>query len=147
MSSLKGRNVVLGVTGSIASYKAADIASKLSQAGALVDVILTPAAQQFVSSLTFRSLTHRSVVTDMLDADSELAVEHVALAERADVVLIAPATANTIAKLAYGFVDDPITATVLATTAPVVIAPAMDAKMYQAAVTNENIKRLSLIHI
>lgn len=142
MSSLKGRNVVLGVTGSIASYKAADIASKLNQAGALVDVILTPAAQQFVSSLTFRSLTHRSVVTDMLDADSELAVEHVALAERADVVLIAPATANTIAKLAYGFVDDPITATVLATTAPVVIAPAMDAKMYQAAVTNENIKRL-----
>jgi phosphopantothenoylcysteine decarboxylase/phosphopantothenate--cysteine ligase len=142
MSDLKGRNVVLGVTGSIASYKAADIASKLSQSGALVDVILTPAAQQFVSSLTFRSLTHRSVVTDMLDADSELAVEHVALAERADVVLIAPATANTIAKLAYGFVDDALTATVLATTAPVVIAPAMDAKMYQSPVTDENIKRL-----
>lgn len=142
MSVLQGRTIVLGVTGSIACYKAADIASKLAQAGALVDVILTPSAQRFVSSLTFRSLTHRAVVTDIFDPESELAVEHVALAERADAVLIAPATAHLLAKLAAGLVDDALTATVLATAAPVLIAPAMDAKMYQAEVTQENLRRL-----
>lgn len=142
MSALQGRNIVLGVTGSIASYKAADIASKLAQAGANVDVILSPSAQEFISALTFRSLTHRPVVTDLFDTESEIAVEHVALAERADAVLIAPATANSIAKISAGLVDDALTATVLATSAPVVIAPAMDAKMYQAAVTKENIQRL-----
>lgn len=142
MSVLQGRTIVLGVSGSIACYKAADIASKLTQAGATVEVILTPSAQKFVSALTFRSLTHRPVITDVFDPESELAVEHVALAERADAVVIAPATANIMAKLAAGIVDDALTATVLATSAPVLLAPAMDAKMYQARVTQENRRRL-----
>ncbi len=142
MSALQERDIVLGVSGSIACYKAADIASKLAQAGALVDVLLTFSAQRFVTPLTFRSLTHRPVVADLFDPESELEVEHVALAERADVVLIAPATAHVIAKLAAGLVDDALTATVLATTAPVLLAPAMDAKMYEASVTQDNIRKL-----
>jgi phosphopantothenoylcysteine decarboxylase/phosphopantothenate--cysteine ligase len=139
---LAGKNVVLGVTGSIAAYKAADLASKLTQGGALVDVIMTEAATEFIAPLTFRSLTHRSVVTKMFDPDSELAVEHVALARRADIVLIAPATANTMAKLAWGLADDPITTTVLATEAPVLLAPAMDAHMYEAPATQANVAKL-----
>src|SRR3989338_2001872 len=96
---LKESYVVLGVTGSIACYKALDIASKLTQAGAYVDVAITKSALEFVKALAFRSLTHRPVVSDLFDPDSELSVEHVALAERADVVLVAPATAHTLAKL------------------------------------------------
>ncbi len=137
-----GKNVVLGVTGSIAAYKAVDIASKLTQKGVAVDVVMTKAAQQFVTPLTFRSITHRPVVIDMFDLASEFSVEHVALAERADVVVIAPATANTIAKLAAGIADEMICSTVLATRAPVIIAPAMDAGMWQNPVTQENVNRL-----
>ncbi|MDA1096782.1 MAG: bifunctional phosphopantothenoylcysteine decarboxylase/phosphopantothenate--cysteine ligase CoaBC [Chloroflexi bacterium] len=140
--ALRGRQIVLGVTGSIASYKAADIASKLAQAGALVDVILTKSAQQFIPALTFRSLTHRAVVTDLFDTTSEEAVEHVALARRADAVLIAPATANVIARLAHGLVDDTLTAVVLATQAPIMIAPAMEGRMWSNVVTQENVARL-----
>ena len=137
-----GKNVVLGVTGSIAAYKAVDIASKLTQKGVAVDVVMTKAAQQFVTPLTFRSITHRPVVIDMFDLASEFSVEHVALAERADVVVIAPATANTIAKLAAGIADEMICSTVLATRAPVIIAPAMDAGMWQNPVTQENVNKL-----
>ena len=138
----QGKNVVLGVTGSIAAYKAVDIASKLTQKGITVDVVMTKAAREFVTALTFRSITHRPVVTDMFDLASEFSVEHVALAEKADVVVIAPATANTIAKLAAGIADEMICSTVLATKAPVIVAPAMDAGMWQNAVTQENINRL-----
>lgn len=141
-SPFEGKRVVLGVTGSIACYKAVDLASKLVQGGALVDVLLTHSAAQFVTPLTFRSITHRPVVTDVFDPNSELSVEHVALAERADVVVVAPATAHTIAKLALGLADDALTTTVLATTAPVVVAPAMDAHMYENPVTLENVDRL-----
>ena len=116
--TLQGRNIVLGVTGSIASYKGADLASKLTQAGALVDVIMTRSAMEFVTPLTFSSLTHRTVVRDLFDADSETSVEHVMLAKRADAVIIAPATANVIAKIVHGLADDMLTATVLATAAP-----------------------------
>ena len=119
-----------------------DLCSKLVQGGALVDVILTEAAQKFVTPLTFRSITHRPVVTDVFDAESELSVEHVALAERADVVVIAPATAHTIAKLALGLADDALTTTVLATAAPVLVAPAMDAHMYDNPATQENLDTL-----
>lgn len=139
---LADKVVVLGVTGSIAAYKAVDIASKLTQAGAQVEVILSPSATEFITPLTFRSLTHRPVVTDMFDPDSEWSVEHVALAERADVVLIAPATANTIAKLANGIADDMVGTTVLATKAPVVIAPAMNVNMYENSITQDNVARL-----
>src|SRR3990172_5955751 len=100
--ALLNRTVVLAVTGSIAIYKAVDLTSKLVQVGAVVDVIMTKAATQFVTPLTFRSLTHRPVVVDLWDPASELSIAHVAMAERADVVVVAPATANTIAKLASG---------------------------------------------
>ncbi len=139
---LKGKHVVLGVTGSIACYKAADLTSKLVQSGALVDVVLTENAERFLSPLTFRSLTHRPVFTSLFETESELSINHVALAERADVVLVAPATANTMAAMAAGLAGDPLTATVLATKAPVVIAPAMDGNMWQAEATQANVKTL-----
>lgn len=134
--------VVLGVTGSIAAYKAVELASKLTQEGTSVNVVLTDAAQQFVTPLTFRSVTQRQVVTDMFDPTSEYSVEHVSLAERADLVVIAPASANTIAKLAAGIADNILCCTVLATKAPVVIAPAMNVNMYENRITQDNIARL-----
>lgn len=139
---LAGRNIALGVTGSIACYKAADLASKLTQAGALVDVIMTREARRFLTPLTFQSITHRPVVTDVFDPQSELSIDHVAIAERADAVIVAPATANTIAKVAQGFADDALTTTILATQAPLIVAPAMDAHMYDNAATQRNISTL-----
>lgn len=139
---MKGKTVVLGVTGSIAAYKAAELASQLTQAGAQVEVIMTEAATQFITPLTFRNITGRPVVTKMFELASEYSVEHVALAEAADVVVIAPATANTIAKIAAGIADDMLSCTVLATKAPVIVAPAMDVNMYENPVTQENIARL-----
>lgn len=139
---LRSRNIVLGVTGSIACYKAADVASKLVQCGANVDVILTRAACEFVTPLTFRSLTGRPVFTDMFDPVSDLAEEHVELARRADLVLVAPATATTIARLATGLADDFVSLTVLATQAPVLIAPAMDSQMWAAPATRANVATL-----
>ena len=139
---LTNKHVVLGVTGSIASYKAVDLASKLVQAGALVDVIMSYGATRFVTPLAFRSITHREVVTDTYDVSSEFANEHVALARRADIVVIAPATVNCIAKLAVGLADDPLTTTVIATTAPLLVAPAMDADMFGHPATQENLEKL-----
>ncbi len=141
-SPLEHKRIVLGVSGSIACYKAVDLCSKLKQAGAEIDVILTHGASEFVTPLTFRSITHRPVITDTFDANSELSVEHVALAERADIVVIAPATAHTIAKLAQGMADDPLTTTVLATAAPVLVAPAMDAHMYEHPAVKANLETL-----
>ena len=142
MTPLQGRNIVLGVTGSIAAYKAADLTSKLVQAGAVVDVILTPSAREFVTPFTFRSLTGRAVYTDMFQPATDEREEHVGLARRADAVLIAPATATTIARLAHGLADELVSLTVLATTAPVVVAPAMDAQMWEAAATQANVATL-----
>ncbi len=139
---VKDKVVVLGVTGSIAAYKAVELASQLTQAGARVDVIMTEAATQFVTPLTFRSVTGRPVVTKMFELSSEYSIEHVSLAEAADVVVIAPATANTIAKIAAGMADDMLSCTVLATKAPVVVAPAMDVNMYENQVTRENLAKL-----
>jgi phosphopantothenoylcysteine decarboxylase/phosphopantothenate--cysteine ligase len=139
---LTDKTIVLGITGSIAAYKAADIASKLVQAGARVEVIMTESATRFVTPLTLRSITERPVVTSMWEMDSEFSIEHVALAEAADAVVIAPATANTIAKLAGGIADDMLTCTVLATRAPVIIAPAMNDNMYTNPVTRENLSKL-----
>ncbi len=134
--------VVLGVTGSIACYKALDLASKLTQAGGLVDTIMSYGATRFVTPLAFRSITHRPVVTDTFDPDSELSVEHVALAQRADILVAAPATAHLIAKVAAGLADDPLTTTILATAAPVVVAPAMDGHMYENPATQQNLATL-----
>ncbi len=139
---LAGRNVVLGVSGSIAAYKAADLASKLVQAGADADVVMTTAAEEFIAPTTFEAITRRPVTTGLFQANSELNIDHVALALRADVVLVAPATANTLAKLALGLADDPLGATVLATEAPLVIAPAMDAHMWDNPATTRNVETL-----
>ena len=139
---LADKHVVLGVTGSIACYKAVDLASKLVQAGALVDVVMSYGATRFVAPLAFRSITHREVVTDTYDASSEFANNHVALARRADIIVIAPATVHCLAKLALGLADDPLTTTVIATQAPLLVAPAMDAAMYDHPATQENLDRL-----
>ena len=141
-SVLHGKNIVLGVTGSIACYKALDLASKLVQAGALVNTIMSYGATRFVTPLAFRSITHRPVVTETFDPDSELSVEHVALAESADILVVAPATAHFIAKMAAGLADDPLTTTILATRAPMMVAPAMDAHMYDNPATQENLSKL-----
>lgn len=140
--TLTNKTVVLGVTGSIAAYKAAYLASQLTQAGADVEVIMTEAATKFITPITFRSITGRPVVTEMFDLASEYSVEHVALAEAADVVVIAPATANIIAKLAAGIADDMLSCTVLATKAPVIIAPAMNVNMYENPITQDNLVKL-----
>ena len=139
---LANKHIVLGVTGSIACYKALDLASKLVQAGALVDTIMSYGATRFVSPLAFRSITHREVVTDLFDPHSEFSSEHVALAQQADIVVIAPATVHCIAKLAAGLTDDPLTTTVIATQAPLLVAPAMDANMFDHPATQENLGKL-----
>jgi phosphopantothenoylcysteine decarboxylase/phosphopantothenate--cysteine ligase len=141
-SPIQNKRIVLGVTGSIACYKAADLASKLVQSGALVDTVLTEAAREFVSELTFKSLTHREVHTSLYSPNSNLSINHVALAESADLIIVAPATANTIAKIANGISDDVLTTTILATTAPIIIAPAMDANMFDNPATEANVTTL-----
>ena len=137
---LEGRRIVLGVTGSIASYKAADLCSKLRQAGADVEVVMTVAATQFITPLTFQSLTGREVVVDMFAARE--AEAHVEVARRADALVIAPATADCLANLAHGMTPDIVTLTALATTAPVLIAPAMDSQMWANAATQANVSLL-----
>ncbi len=139
---IKGKTVILGITGSIAAYKAVDIASKLTKTGTRVEVVMTESATRFISPLTLRSVVGRPVVTSMWELSSEFSIEHVALAEVADVVVIAPATASTIAHLAAGMADDMLTCTVLATKAPVIIAPAMNDNMYNNPITQENILKL-----
>lgn len=139
---LRGRTVVLGVAGSIAAYKAAVIVRRLRERGAGVFVVMTPAAARFVTPLTFRALSQQPVVTGMWAGDVPWEEPHVLLGERADIVLVAPATADLIARLAGGFGDDPVSATVLATRAPVVIAPAMSDAMAQAPAVQENLSRL-----
>jgi phosphopantothenoylcysteine decarboxylase / phosphopantothenate---cysteine ligase len=139
---LRNKTVVLGVTGSIAAYKAAELASQLTQAGAVVPVVMTEEAVQFVSPVTFRALTGRPVVTEMFDLASEFSIEHVSLARAADIVVVAPATANIIAKLAAGMADDMLCCTVLATRAPVLIAPAMETRMYDNQATQDNLSEL-----
>jgi len=139
---LSNKTIILGITGSIAAYKAAEIASQLTQARAKVNVIMTKEAIQFISPVTFRAITGRPVVTEMFDLASEFSIEHVSLATSADIIVIVPATANIIAKLAAGIADDMLCCTVLATTAPVLIAPAMEANMYNNPVTQDNLSKL-----
>ena len=140
--ALGGKRIVLGVTGSIAAYKAADLTSKLVQQGALVDVVMSEGAVNFVAPLTFRSLTHRPVLHQLFDPASDAGIEHVALAENCDAIVIAPATANVMAKAANGLADDLLTCMLLATRRPVVLAPAMDGYMFENPATQENVSRL-----
>jgi phosphopantothenoylcysteine decarboxylase/phosphopantothenate--cysteine ligase len=142
MSVFEGKHILLGVTGSIAAYKAADIASKLTQSGAEVDVVLTEHARRFVTEVTFRAITRRPVLTDLFDEPEERQIAHIHLAKRADVLLIAPATANILAKLAVGIADDLLTTLALATQAKMVIAPAMNTVMWQHPATQHNVRVL-----
>lgn len=140
---LAGKNVVLGVTGGIAAYKAVEIVSRLKKLGAVVHVIMTPAAANFVTPLTFREISGNPVVTDMWAEPKQWNVEHIALASLADVFLIVPATANIIGKIAGGIADDMLTTTVMATRAPVVLAPAMNTNMYLNPIVQANIAKLA----
>jgi len=139
---LEHRRILLGVTGSIAAYKAADLASRLTQAGAQVDVLLTESAQRFVSALTFQSVTGRRAYTEADLWGTEAHVLHVGLAQGADLLAIAPATADTLAKLAQGRADTLLTLTALAATCPLLLAPAMDAGMYGHPATQANLEIL-----
>jgi len=139
---LSGRYVVLAVTGSIAVYKVVELARRLTQAGATVQVVMTPGATQFVQPLTFQALTYRPVEVEMFGTFDDRATGHVAMGQQADVVVIAPATAHTIARLANGFADDLIGTTVLASHAPLVIAPAMETHMWSNPATQANVDAL-----
>ena len=139
---LKGKKIGWGVTGGIAAYKVVEVASRLRQAGAEVHVIMTEEAQRFVTPLTFREITGNPVTGSMWSEVTHWNVAHVALANLADLVLVAPATANILAKAAGGIADDMLTTTILATKAPVFFAPAMNSNMYENAFTQENISRL-----
>ena len=139
---MKKTNLVLGVTGSIAAYKAVELVRLSTTKGWNVSVIMTPCATKFVGELTFRTLSRNPVATDMFGADVEWCPEHVALADLADVVLIAPCTANVMAKIAHGLADDLLSCTVLATKAPVVIAPAMNERMWDNPATQANLETI-----
>ncbi|MCK6077446.1 bifunctional phosphopantothenoylcysteine decarboxylase/phosphopantothenate--cysteine ligase CoaBC [Paenibacillus silvae] len=139
---LNGKRIVLGVTGGIAAYKAAALCSKLVQKGADVHVIMTASATQFISELTLQTLTRNPVYTDTFDEREPAVVSHIHLADLADLVLVAPATANVIAKMAHGMADDMLTTTLLATTAPVMIAPAMNVHMYDHPAVKQNMNLL-----
>ena len=136
---LKGKTVLLGVTGGIAAYKAAALASALVKQHAAVEVVMTQNATQFITPLTFEQLTGRRVMVDTFDRNFSHQVEHISLAERTDLVIIAPATANVCAKLAHGVADDMLTTTVLACRCPKLIAPAMNTNMYENPVTQDNL--------
>src|SRR5688572_967165 len=137
---LQNKRVVLGVTGSIASFKAVDLASRLTQAGAMVDVVLTESAARFVTPLSFTSVTGRPAYTDLWDPNDH--VRHVRLGEAADLLVIAPATAHTMAKLALGLADNLLLVTALAARCPLLIAPAMDGGMFDHPATQANLATL-----
>jgi phosphopantothenoylcysteine decarboxylase/phosphopantothenate--cysteine ligase len=140
--SLAGRRIVVGVSGSIAAYKAVTLVRLLAERGAVVDVAMTPAATRFVTPLTFESLTHRPVVADVMALDADQQIAHVELAEGADAIVIAPATANLLAELAAGLVPNAVAAIACASRAPVVLAPAMDAGMWTNPATQRNVETL-----
>lgn len=139
---LQGKKIVLGVTGGIAVYKAVDLVSRLRKAGCEVRVVMTEHAQQFVTPLTFKEISGNAVATSMWNANQEFNVEHIALANWADAFLVAPATANILAKMACGIADDLLSTTLLAAQAPIVVCPAMNTGMYQNPATQENITKL-----
>lgn len=141
--NLKNKTILLGVSGGIAAYKSASLASMLVKSGADVRVIMTEHATNFIHPVTFESLTGHKCITDTFDRNFEFKVEHVALAQKADAVIVAPATANIIAKLAHGLADDMLTTTILASKAPKLIAPAMNTGMYENPVTQKNLSLLN----
>ncbi|WP_159887070.1 bifunctional phosphopantothenoylcysteine decarboxylase/phosphopantothenate--cysteine ligase CoaBC [Paenibacillus puerhi] len=143
MSALNGKTIVLGVCGGIAAFKAAALCSKLTQAGAKVHVIMTASATKFVAPLTFQTLSRHEVAIDTFDEKDASVVQHIDLADRADLVIVAPASANTIAKIALGLGDDMLSTTLLATTAPILVAPAMNVHMYANPAVEQNMRTLA----
>ncbi|MFZ5805789.1 MAG: flavoprotein [Verrucomicrobiota bacterium] len=139
---MKEKCIVLGVTGSIAAYKTADIASALTQKGVAVYTVMTLEAQKFITPLTFGALTHRPVVTTLWEDGTNFSPIHISLAERADLVLIAPATAHILAQMAHGLASDALSTLLLAVTCPIIVAPAMNGKMWRHPATQENVKIL-----
>lgn len=135
-------NILLGITGSIAAYKAAELASQLMKRGAQVNVVMTRDAQEFITPLTLQTLTRRPVLTNLYDEKESWRPGHIQLADEADLILIAPATANTLAKLANGLADDALSAIALATKAPFLHAPAMNGKMWLHPATQRNVETL-----
>ena len=142
MNELENKNILLGVTGGIAAYKTVDLAHRLMKLGANVRVVMTRSATEFVSARTFQEITKNPVAVEMFAEVHDFNVEHIALANFADLVLIAPATANFLAKAAHGIADDLLTTTILATTAPIVVCPSMNTNMLENPATQENIKTL-----
>ncbi len=139
---LKGKNVVLGVTGGIAAYKACEIISQLKKLGASIDVIMTRSATEFVTPYTFQSLTGNSVIVNMFESPKYWDMEHISLAQKSDLILVAPATANLMGKVANGIADDMLSTTIMASDKPVVFAPAMNTKMHENPVVQKNLKTL-----
>ncbi|MBN2260995.1 MAG: bifunctional phosphopantothenoylcysteine decarboxylase/phosphopantothenate--cysteine ligase CoaBC [Clostridiales bacterium] len=137
-----GKKIVFGVSGGIAIYKALDVISKLKKMNFEIDVIMTKHAQEFISPMTFQAMSGRMVASDMFNQWQSTSIEHIALAKKADVFCIVPATANIIGKIANGIADDMLTTTVLATEAPILIAPAMNSKMYENTIVQENMDKL-----
>ncbi|WP_256700823.1 bifunctional phosphopantothenoylcysteine decarboxylase/phosphopantothenate--cysteine ligase CoaBC [Paenibacillus sp. P46E] len=142
MKSLQGKTIILGITGGIAAYKGAALTSKLTQKGATVHVIMTASAKQFITELTLQSLSKQRVYSDTFQERDPSSISHIDLADSADLILIAPATANIIAKMAHGLADDMLSTTLLAATAPVMVAPAMNVHMYQHPAVLDNINTL-----
>ncbi len=140
--NLKNKTILLGISGGIAAYKSASLASMLVKSGAEVRVIMTEHAVNFINPITFETLTGHKCITDTFDRNFEFKVEHVALAQKADAIIVAPATANIIAKLAHGIADDMLTTTILASKAPKLIAPAMNTGMYENPITQDNLNLL-----
>lgn len=140
--SLKGREIVVGVTGSIAAYKAAEVVSQLVQRDAGVTVVMSRSATQFIGPLTFQTLTRRRVMIDQFDLESVVDPTHISLTDKADLVVLAPATANLLGKAAHGIADDMLTSLLLAVTCPVLVAPAMNDRMWGHPAVKENIEIL-----
>ncbi len=142
MTAKTGKNILLGVSGSIAAYKACDLITALRELGYTVTVVMTKDAHHFITSLSLQSFAGTEVIQDFFSTEGRLKPIHIELAKKADVVLVAPASADIIARLAHGLADDVLSCTVLATDAPIVIAPAMNEKMYFNKATQENIEKL-----
>lgn len=139
---LEGKNIVIGVTGGIAAYKVSSIVSVLVKEGASVSVIMTEHAKNFITPLTLETLSKNKVVIDMFEEKENIDVKHISLAKKANLLLVAPATANIIGKVANGIADDMLSTTIMATTSPVVFAPAMNNQMYQNLIVQANIEKL-----
>src|SRR4051794_19022543 len=144
--ALKGREIIVAVCGGIAAYKVADVVSKLVQAGAGVSVVMTAEATRFVGALTFEALSGRKVRTSTFDLVESSDPQHIALTERADLMLVAPATANVIAKVAHGLCDDLVSLMIAAAACPVVFAPAMNNRMWENPIAKENVAKLQSLN-